>query len=147
MLSNLSKMEASAVERTSYEAPPWAHDETGAVRGVGLELEIGSLTLEETLRLVRDALGGLIVQGSPAEGKVEGTAFGKFKVEIDSLAIKERSYLRKLDWLGVDGDSAVAHPTSGAMLLTDTFIGFALGLLSATRLELYLRARRLLENG
>ena len=30
------------------------------------------------------------------------------------------------------------------MLLTDAFIGFALGLLSATRLELYLRARRLL---
>jgi hypothetical protein len=31
------------------------------------------------------------------------------------------------------------------MLLTDAFIGFALGLLSATRLELYLRGRRLLE--
>ena len=109
-------MEASAVERTSYEAPPWAHDETGAVRGVGLELEIGSLTLEETLRLVRDALGGLIVQGSPAEGKVEGTAFGKFKVEIDSLAIKERSYLRKLDWLGVDGDSAVAQKVEQSVI-------------------------------
>jgi hypothetical protein len=30
------------------------------------------------------------------------------------------------------------------MLLTDAFIGFALGLLSATRLELYLRAKQLL---
>jgi hypothetical protein len=42
------------------------------------------------------------------------------------------------------GDTAAGHPSSGAMLLTDAFIGFALGLLSATRLELYLRARRIL---
>jgi len=45
------------------------------------------------------------------------------------------------------GDSAAVHPGSGAMLLTDAFIGFALGLLSATRLELYLRGRRILMNG
>ena len=36
------------------------------------------------------------------------------------------------------------QPGSGAMLLTDAFIGFALGLLSATRAELYLRGRQLL---
>jgi hypothetical protein len=45
------------------------------------------------------------------------------------------------------GDTAAAHPGSSAMLLTDAFIGFALGLLSATRLELYLRARTLIGNG
>jgi NAD/NADP transhydrogenase beta subunit len=43
------------------------------------------------------------------------------------------------------GESAADHPSSSAMLLTDAFLGFALGLLSATRLEIYLRARRLLE--
>jgi hypothetical protein len=53
----------------------------------------------------------------------------------------------KLGAREIFGDSAAAHPGSGAMLLTDAFIGFALGLLSATRLELYLRARRILENG
>jgi hypothetical protein len=42
------------------------------------------------------------------------------------------------------GDTAAGHPSSGAMLLTDAFLGFALGLLSLTRLELYLRARRIL---
>lgn len=42
------------------------------------------------------------------------------------------------------GDTAAGHPSSGAMLLTDAFIGFALGLLTATRLELYLRAQRIL---
>ena len=45
------------------------------------------------------------------------------------------------------GDSAAAHPSSAAMLVTDGFIGFALGLLSATRLEVYLRGRSILQNG
>jgi hypothetical protein len=49
----------------------------------------------------------------------------------------------KLGARAIFGDTAVAHPSSSAMLLTDAFIGFALGLLSATRLELYLRARQL----
>lgn len=55
--------------------------------------------------------------------------------------------LLKLGARAIFGDSAAGHPASGAMLLTDGFIGFALGLLSATRLELYLRARKILGNG
>jgi hypothetical protein len=50
----------------------------------------------------------------------------------------------KLGARAIFGETAATQPGSGAMLLTDTFIGFALGLLSATRLELYLRARRLI---
>jgi hypothetical protein len=53
----------------------------------------------------------------------------------------------KLGARAIFGDAAATQPGSAAILLTDTFIGFALGLLSATRLELYLRARRLIENG
>lgn len=53
----------------------------------------------------------------------------------------------KLGARAIFGDTAAGHPGSSAMLLTDAFIGFALGLLSATRMELYLRARRILENG
>ena len=52
----------------------------------------------------------------------------------------------KLGARQVFGETAAAQPGSSAMLLTDAFIGFALGLLSATRLELYLRAKRLLES-
>jgi hypothetical protein len=51
----------------------------------------------------------------------------------------------KLGARSIFGETAAAHPGSGAMILTDAFIGFALGLLSATRLELYLRGRRLIE--
>ena len=50
----------------------------------------------------------------------------------------------KLGARQVFGATAASQPGSTALLLTDAFIGFALGLLSATRLELYLRARRLL---
>ncbi len=50
----------------------------------------------------------------------------------------------KLGARAIFGDTAVTQPGSSAMLLTDAFLGFALGLLSATRLEIYLRARRLL---
>lgn len=44
----------------------------------------------------------------------------------------------------VFGETAAMDPTSTASLMTDAFIGFALGLLSATRLEIHARARRLL---
>jgi hypothetical protein len=53
----------------------------------------------------------------------------------------------KLGARAIFGETAAGQPGSSAMLLTDAFIGFALGLLSATRLELYLRARRIAENG
>lgn len=53
----------------------------------------------------------------------------------------------KLGARAIFGEAAAGHPASGAMLLTDTFIGFALGLLSATRLELYLRAKRIMAAG
>lgn len=42
------------------------------------------------------------------------------------------------------GETAAAQPGSGAMLMTDAFLGFALGLLTATRVEIYIRARRFL---
>jgi hypothetical protein len=51
----------------------------------------------------------------------------------------------KLGARAIFGETAASHPGSSALLLTDAFVGFALGLLSATRLELYLRARRILE--
>ena len=52
----------------------------------------------------------------------------------------------KIGARAIFGETAAGHPSSSAMLLTDAFLGFALGLLSATRLEIYLRARRLLES-
>jgi len=50
----------------------------------------------------------------------------------------------KMGARAIFGENAATQPGSNPMLMTDAFIGFALGLLSATRLELYLRAKRLL---
>ncbi len=44
----------------------------------------------------------------------------------------------------VFGETAASDPNSPAMLMTDAFIGFALGLLSATRIEMFARAKRIL---
>jgi NAD/NADP transhydrogenase beta subunit len=49
----------------------------------------------------------------------------------------------KLGARQVFGEAAATQPGSIAMLMTDSFIGFALGLLSATRIEMYIRAKRL----
>jgi len=50
----------------------------------------------------------------------------------------------KLGARSLFGETAATQPGSSAMMLTDAFLGFALGLLSATRIEMYLRAKRLL---
>ncbi len=50
----------------------------------------------------------------------------------------------KLGAREIFGETAASQPNSAAMLMTDAFIGFALGLLSATRIEMYMRAKRLL---
>ncbi len=52
----------------------------------------------------------------------------------------------KLGARTIFGHTAAGAPRSSAMLLTDAFIGFAFGLLMATRLEIYLRGRKLLSN-
>lgn len=42
------------------------------------------------------------------------------------------------------GAGAATQPGSPTMLLTDAFLGFGIGLLTLTRLEMYLRVRRIL---
>src|SRR4051812_2340361 len=76
-----------------YESPPRTENAKGETRGVGLEIELGRLTLEETLQIVHSVLGGEIISDSRTEGSVRDTPFGKFKVEVDSVPLKERSYL------------------------------------------------------
>jgi hypothetical protein len=74
-------------------------------------------------------------------------ATGELKQKASPLAMLLIAVLVviKLGARQIFGDAAAVHPGSGALLLTDAFLGFALGLLSATRLELYLRGKRLLE--
>jgi hypothetical protein len=104
----------------------WALLVAGVVAGCMLGWHRGKL-----IRIERNAkTGALSQQASPLAMLL--------LVAIISLKLGARQ---------IFGDSAAGQPGSHAMLLTDTFIGFALGLLSATRLELYLRVRRIVANG
>ena len=106
--------------------PPlgWALVALGIVAGAVLGWHRGKL-----IRIERD----------PATGQLRQRASPLAMLLLMAIV------LLKLGARQIFGDTATAHPGSGALLLTDAFVGFALGLLSATRLELYLRARRILE--
>ena len=101
---------------SSYAEPPRSSNATGDVRRVGLEIELGHLTLERTLEIVRDAVGGEIVCDSRTEGAVNDTPFGKFKIEVDSTPLKERSYMRPLEMLGLDADSPAGQAVEDSVL-------------------------------
>jgi hypothetical protein len=92
-----------------YNAPPRPNNPHGQRRKVGIELEIGHLPLELTLDLVQRSLGGAVKLLSPAEGKVEDTPLGSFGVELDSLTLKERAYLRPLELVGLEPESTVSQ--------------------------------------
>ena len=78
--------------------------------------------------------------------RIERNESGELRQQASPLAmlLLVALIVLKLGARAIFGESAAMQRGSNAMLLTDAFIGFALGLLSATRLELYLRARRLL---
>ena len=81
----------------------------------------------KTIRIERDENDGLKQRASPL-----------------AMILIAVIVVLKLGARSIFGDAATEHPGSGALPLTDAFLGFALGLLSATRAELYLRGRRLL---
>jgi hypothetical protein len=93
---------------TPYQAPPCPRNAAGATRTVGLELELGGLSLERALEVVQGTVGGAVEVRSRTEGSVRST-LGRFKVEFDHSILRERSYLKPLERLGLmDADSADA---------------------------------------
>jgi hypothetical protein len=99
-----------------YDAPPRERNASGEVRGVGLELEIGNLSIETTLAIVQSSLGGEIRAQTPAQGAVERTPWGTFRVEFDSKPLKERKYLRPFEAIGVEPESATAQVIEESVL-------------------------------
>jgi hypothetical protein len=109
-------MSSSDQPKNTYKAPPRSHGADGQIRRVGLEVELGHLTLNQTLEAVRDAIGGDIEVKSRTEGVVHQTRFGEFKVEVDSKPLQKRAYLKPLEVLGFDGDSAAAQAIEESVL-------------------------------
>jgi len=109
-------MNKPSVPASPYLSPPRPRGADGEVRKVGVELEIGHLTLERTLEIVREAMGGEIDVQSRTVGAVRDTPLGKFKVEVDSKPLQERRYLRPLEALGLESDSSTAQVLEDSVL-------------------------------
>jgi hypothetical protein len=109
-------MSGSTSPLPRYGAPPRRDNASGKARTVGLELEIGSLSLEDTLRVVQNSLGGSIRSGGPTHGAVEQTRWGTVRVEFDSKPLKERRYLRPLERMGVEPESPAAQAIEESLL-------------------------------
>jgi hypothetical protein len=65
--------------------------------------------VEEALSLIAACFGGQITLQQRTRGAVHGTPFGSFKVEYDWRALHTRSYLRPLEVIGLEADSATAQ--------------------------------------
>ncbi len=92
-----------------YLPPARPHNAQGAVRRVGLEVELANLSLEATLEIIHQAVGGQVLTTSRTEGSVADTPYGDFRVELDSKPLQERRYLAPLQLFGIEADSDTAH--------------------------------------
>ncbi len=79
-------------------------NEGGDRRQVGIELEYGELSLEETARIIQDHFGGQIEGTNRFYQKVVGTSLGDFTLEVDSRLLTQKSYEAPLRKLGFDPD-------------------------------------------
>lgn len=96
------------MQTTPYRAPPCPLNAAGDIRSVGLEVELGGLSLERALEVVQGSVGGTVEIRSRTEGSVQ-SPWGRFKVEYDHSMLRDRSYLKPLERLGLmDADSADA---------------------------------------
>jgi hypothetical protein len=86
---------------TVYRLPPRPHNAQGEMRRVGLEVELGGLSLERTLEVIHSVLGGSVELESRTVGCVANTPYGAFKVEFDHSLLQKRSYLRPLERIGL----------------------------------------------
>ncbi|HKO89950.1 MAG TPA: amidoligase family protein [Polyangiaceae bacterium] len=90
---------------SGYARPPVTHGRDGQERRVGLEVEFAGLDAEQTLAGICDVLGGVQEQLGRNHGRVSGTPFGDFGVELDSTLFRERAYVEALKNVGVDLDA------------------------------------------
>lgn len=77
----------------------------GAERRVGVELEFAGLEIDAICELIVALYGGRREPMSRFEERIAGARWGDFTVEIDMALLKERSYLKFLDFMGVELDA------------------------------------------
>ncbi len=86
----------------SFPLPERLWREDGEPRRLGVELEFAGLPLQRICELVMELYGGHVEQRDPFVQIVQGTRWGDFTVEIDTALLKERTYSRFLERLGLE---------------------------------------------
>lgn len=75
--------------------PPRTHDEHGALRRVGVEIEVLNLTIERASELVIELFGGTAVRDNEYQIRVVDGRLGELGVEVDSSPLKTIAKERK----------------------------------------------------
>ena len=85
-----------------WPALPVTHDDAGEVRRVGVEIEVGGLTVAAAVEAVIEVFGGAAEPAGPHQVRVEGTEIGPVRVELDSRFLKRERHRDILESLGLD---------------------------------------------
>lgn len=89
-------------------APPTLRRPDGAMRRVGVEVELGGLSLDAAAEIVRELYGGTIDRKNRFTSVVRDTTLGDFGVEIDSAVLKDQRWENALGELGLGTHLLVA---------------------------------------
>lgn len=98
----------------NWEKPPLIEKEDGTLRRIGFELEFTGVDLAKVGQTLSSLYGGELKSESPFQHKVKGTEFGDFILEVDSIQLKERSYIQFLERVGVELDEKYAEKVDEA---------------------------------
>ncbi|WP_457089307.1 amidoligase family protein [Microvirga sp. P5_D2] len=67
-----------------FALPPFLHNEHGALRTVGVEIEFVGPSAEQTIQALQEALGGRLIEVDPHAFVLKESAIGDLSVELDS---------------------------------------------------------------
>ena len=94
--------------RVSPRQPQWLKNTDGEERRVGVEMEIGGMSLATIAEKVKAAVGGVIQQEDPYRAAVDETSLGRVEIEFDALLFSDfklKGFLDQLPFeLFSDGD-------------------------------------------
>lgn len=93
-----------------FRTPPVTRNAGGEQRRFGFELEFAGVEIDVAAITVVHQFGGNHVIQNPFVHRVRGSRVGDFAVEIDAAVLKDRTYRRHLQELGVDlGSTALGN--------------------------------------
>lgn len=87
-----------------FKKSPITHKENGEPRLVGFELEFTGLTLDQTLEVLQEVLGGEVEQTTAAERQLHVDSVGTFNIELDwdylkRTAAKQEQEQQESEWI------------------------------------------------